>query len=529
MNEESLSMNDNQFNSPKYEPKYILFLCKKCHSLCMTYPQYFVQMHHSNNILFHNHDFTYSTQFEDDFFLHSQANENDLASNSTEIGNPPNICDDTNMKTLCDDYTENNQIEFNSLDDISNQNEININANSEIIDDNINEPEEILELQGELTDSNSTKHHNIKPDINDNEIFEKGLQIFKKLSKQPYFPLCNTCSDHLIEECSIQAKFYEKSQNFYSRLDIKSKDVFGVLLSEEIAATQNEIRKKQERIEEIQKEVQSMQPEPSPDNSLDKTERSTKEHDDLKRIAQNAIQKRSITTIEAKNEPWLFKSLVFPVVFSIKTKGHFPTINGSRLGQNSIWSISNHELNASLFFLAQLIINTAPAANIRNNSLFLDSEIHVKLDSPIKITSPEKRTRHFSLFPKFTWVPSNMIENNDDESTDDVVLNANLMRNNNHLFNQAIGVLFRISSDIFQSSCIQNASIAPPNFINMSKKCISEKSYCFNMKNYDEWTQAMRLLLCNYKFLFSFALRTGVNHEDEKNMKSYMKSNRFPK
>ena len=77
-------------------------------------------------------------------------------------------------------------------------------------------------------------------------------------------------------------------------------------------------------------------------------------------------------------------------------------------------------------------------------------------------------------------------------------------------FNQALDVIFGLSSQIFESQNIHQDSLMPPNLISPEDHTIADSCYYFDSKDPYTWSHNMRLLLFNYAFLFTSCLRNAV-------------------
>ncbi|KAK8897034.1 hypothetical protein M9Y10_014968 [Tritrichomonas musculus] len=393
--------------------KYIMFVCKKCGSLCMTLPEYFLWL------------------------------------------NPGDVIENQATKN------KSHEISFSTKSGFLNE----MDNNTQKDDENI-----------------------IR-----NNIFQNGLKAFLEFSKSPFFPWCLSCTRELEDRVQSRVKFLKNAESFYSQLDIPDKSIFQEVFQTEVTRLDDETSSMKET-----DMLNTIQP------NSDQISLNSESFENLIE-SQNEVFSCHDNNDE-NNKSFLFKSLVLPIVFHINVKGTFGTINSLRLGQNINWSISNDELDKSLFFLALLVKNAGRIADVDVSAIKIATDVQIKIND-ISEDENNKTSRKSDFFSKLSDTFFGKGANNNI-----ITLKASDMRRGRTVsrFNQALDVIFGLSSQIFQSQRIQRDSMMPPNFISPEDHTIADRCYFFDIKDPYDWSHNMRLLLFNYAFLFTFCLRNAI-------------------
>lgn len=406
--EKSIETDDN--STKNNDKRYIMFVCKKCGALCLTLPDYFVDINPGDVI------------------------ESRLSQKMS--------------LTLVHDF----------LDEESND--------------------------------------STEKDINyiNSNIYQKGLANFLNLSKSPFFPWCLQCILELKDRVQNRVKYIKTAETFYSQLDIPQKSIFQEILEEEVDKLNDEttqIKKNGDIKDPFYKQLNfSSQSLLIDSDSLIQSEDET--------MAQHCLGNPNSV---------YFKSLVLPITFHIGVSGTFGTINTLRLGQNKNWSISNDELDMSLFFLAQIVKSAGRLANVDVSSIQISTDVKIRLKTDFSEDDEKNSEKKKDFFSK---LQQTLFGKGSDD--DIIILKASDMKKAKTIprFNQALDVIFRLSSEIFESQNIQQDSMMAPNLISPEDHTIADSSYYFDSKDPYLWSHNMRLLLFNYAFLFTSCLRNAV-------------------
>ena len=278
------------------------------------------------------------------------------------------------------------------------------------------------------------------------------------LSKYSYdFPACSNCMDKVLNKIIQEKQFITRETEF-----IKTQMPIAKGLLQEL---HNDIDAAKEDVQ-VLRDVANSPTKSSKVFSFRNQQNFSDDDFDF------SISQRQMHILNAS-----FGSITTITAFTISTKRHYGTINDCRIGTGTPGQVPFFEIDLGFHFLGQLLYFFRKMLSLDNSMISIGSGfiLYDKYRHEVPFSCGELKGRAF-------------IES----------------------FNRNLHYIVQLCDEVFSKIAEISPQFTTPMIVDLNQRTIGCSSYVYNKKFPQIWTNSMKYLLFNFKFLQSVALRAGV-------------------